>query len=144
MIHYDADHEWNMIMYRCHLSSQFPCSLPEKAMMRYTYQFDKALQRMEAENVPQSSVTVSAIMSNCKENNDWAQAECRRTETGRNRGSPPWPFCFGCASVCVSLLVFFEAHVLEIKSRCMVHPIDYMQIHLPVHVHCFVFFDFHV
>lgn len=42
--------------------------------MRYTYQFDKALQRMEAENVPQSSVTVSAIMSNCKENNDWAQA----------------------------------------------------------------------
>ena len=101
-IHYDADHEWNMIMYRYHLSSQFPFSLPEKAMMRYTYQFDKALQRMEAENVPQSSVTVSAIMSNCKENNDWAQADWRRPkldETGAQ--SPPWPFCFGCSSVCL-------------------------------------------
>lgn len=138
-----------MIMYRCHVPSQFPCSLPENTMMRYTYQFDKALQRMEAENVPQSSVTVSAIMSNCKENNDWAQAECRRTtETGRNRGSVTplglfASFCFGCASVCLCWC-FLKRMSWKSSPGAWFIRLLFLQIHLPVHVHCFVFFDFHV
>lgn len=44
------------------------------ARLRHTRDFDKVLQRMEEENIPQSSVTICAIMSMCKETNDWQQA----------------------------------------------------------------------
>eukprot|EP00438_Fugacium_kawagutii_P015584 Skav229717 [mRNA] locus=scaffold49:261492:275306:- [translate_table: standard] len=44
------------------------------ARLQHTYQFDKTLQQMEEETVPQSWVTMCAIMTMCKSTNDWQQA----------------------------------------------------------------------
>lgn len=44
------------------------------ARLKHTRDFDRVLRRMEDENIPQSSVTICAILSMCKETSDWQQA----------------------------------------------------------------------